>query len=166
MVVPSKGPVMKVMDRVVLRQTLDVLAARGESTPEGLLAEATPKDSPVHGFFEWNDNTAGHYFRLIQAAMYIKAIKYVPAPNQEPLVIDNIRVIHIRGRSASELRLTGTDATMQAIMRLEADLLDLRKRYGVCPELRPVLEGPIRKAMEDLTRLALSLPLAIENDPS
>jgi len=160
MVTPSKGPMMKVIDQTVLRQTLDVLAARGESTPEGLLAEATPEDSPMHGFFEWNNNTAGHYFRLIQAAMYIKVIKYIPAPKKEPLII-NIPVLHIKERSASKIPLAGTDATMQAIMRLQNDLVELRKQYRVCLELIPILEGPIHEAIQSLTRLALSLPLAI-----
>jgi hypothetical protein len=36
-------------------------------TPHQLLEVATPKSSPIHKYFDWNDESAAHKYRLDQA---------------------------------------------------------------------------------------------------
>jgi len=44
----------------------------GGLTASGVLAEAKRKGSPLHGLFDWDDTTAAHEYRLIQARQVIK----------------------------------------------------------------------------------------------
>jgi hypothetical protein len=55
----------------VVLARLEVLAAGGELTPDAVVADAKRKDSPLHGYFEWDDKQAGHKFRLMQARRLI-----------------------------------------------------------------------------------------------
>lgn len=42
-----------------------------------VVESARPKDSPLHGEFEWNDKKAGHAYRLNQARTLIRAVVLV-----------------------------------------------------------------------------------------
>lgn len=39
----------------------------GTLTPEQVVAEASAPDSPLHGYFEWDDSEAARRYRLVQA---------------------------------------------------------------------------------------------------
>ncbi len=44
-------------------------------TAEELLKAATPKSSPIHEFFDWDDTRAAHKFRIEQARHYILELR-------------------------------------------------------------------------------------------
>ena len=46
----------------------------GRLTAEAVVKTATPNDHPLHGQFEWDNNKAGHKFRVQQARSLIKAV--------------------------------------------------------------------------------------------
>lgn len=50
------------------------LAAREKATPEELVRLASPRRSPLHKFFEWDDEEAAHKYRVQQARDYMRAI--------------------------------------------------------------------------------------------
>lgn len=58
---------------------IDALAAienqNGQITPELVLDAASDPQSPLHRSFEWNDETAGHAYRLDQARALIRSVK-------------------------------------------------------------------------------------------
>lgn len=68
-----RGARLSDADAAIIGPALEQLAAaRGLDAPEGLtpseiVAAATPDDSPLHRFFEWDDSDAAQQYRLWQA---------------------------------------------------------------------------------------------------
>jgi hypothetical protein len=48
--------------------------AHGSLTPELVVEDARPKNSPLHDYFCWNDTKAAHLYRLSQAGLLIRQI--------------------------------------------------------------------------------------------
>lgn len=48
----------------------------GQVTPERVLEAAIDPASPLHKCFEWNDEKAGHAYRIDQARSLIRRVKY------------------------------------------------------------------------------------------
>lgn len=66
----------------VARKRLDDLYAKdGTLTPEQVLADAKRKESPLHGYFEWDDRKAAMFHRLTQARELIASYEIVIADN-------------------------------------------------------------------------------------
>lgn len=57
----------------------------GELRPKDVVAFAKPEDSPLHGFFEWDDDVAAEQYRLGQARQLIGRIKIEVTVNEIPL---------------------------------------------------------------------------------
>lgn len=47
-------------------------------TPEAVVGDAQPKESPLHDHFEWNNKVAAHEYRLDQARALVRAVLFVP----------------------------------------------------------------------------------------
>lgn len=62
---------------VVEREIERLVATNGAVSAVSLLEAATPEDSPLHPFFEWNDDEAAKKYRLSQAYMMILASRFV-----------------------------------------------------------------------------------------
>lgn len=58
-------------------EQLAALDTRGRLTPEAVLQEARPDDSPLHAFFEWDDAKAAEKHRLTQAGHLIRSVTVV-----------------------------------------------------------------------------------------
>ena len=54
---------------------------RGRLIAEDLVAEAADPSHPMHGRFEWDNNVAGHQYRLVQARQIIRAVRIRTAPD-------------------------------------------------------------------------------------
>lgn len=63
-----------------------LLEKHGEVTTEGLLRYATPKASPIHDCFEWDDAVAAHQHRLATARRYLREVTIVHETREEKLV--------------------------------------------------------------------------------
>lgn len=63
-------------DPQVIGERLEALRKkhRGELTPEDVVADARPKSSPLHSFFEWSDTKAAEAYRLAQARGLIRSV--------------------------------------------------------------------------------------------
>jgi hypothetical protein len=59
------------------RSALEKLAARhgGRYTPEIIVAEAADKDHELHDSFNWDNESAGHQYRLDQARTLIRVVR-------------------------------------------------------------------------------------------
>lgn len=69
--------VKKARERVKTEVAQELRRIYGEHSalkPSVVVAEAQPDDSPLHGEFEWNDEKAGHEFRLYQARHLIRVV--------------------------------------------------------------------------------------------
>lgn len=70
-----------------------ILDRDGSVTTSAYLKAATPKSSPIHDDFEWDDKKAGHAYRLNQAMHYIKRIKVITPGGEEQSVV-NVRPVY------------------------------------------------------------------------
>lgn len=58
-----------------LKQLCD--ANGGRITPEQVLEDAKDPESPIHDYFEWDNNAAANRFRLGQARALIRSVEYL-----------------------------------------------------------------------------------------
>jgi len=47
----------------------------GRLTPDNVVDAATDETSPLHGFFEWDDDAAAHMYRVEQARHLIRSVR-------------------------------------------------------------------------------------------
>ena len=85
-----------------------VLMARhgGQVEAEDILKDAQKKNSPLHSFFEWDDKTAAHEYRLTQAREIIRSIKIEHVDNETE------RVITVRAFQVPEEQNRSADRVM------------------------------------------------------
>lgn len=58
-------------------EAINAIAARngGRVTPEEVIDAARRTDSPLHDYFDWDDNSAAHKYRIEQARGLIREVK-------------------------------------------------------------------------------------------
>jgi hypothetical protein len=59
----------------------------GELTPDAVVEEATPEESPLHPAFEWDNEKAGHEHRKHQARNLIRKVEIVQAKIASPVYV-------------------------------------------------------------------------------
>lgn len=60
--------------KAVADELARINAQHGGLQPSVVVAEAEPKESPLHNEFEWDNKKAGHKYRLMQARTLIRLI--------------------------------------------------------------------------------------------
>ena len=150
-------------DDLALLLILEQLRLDGAVGPEQLVERARPEDSAIHHLFEWDDAVASERYRLEQARLYIARVEYVPAPEREAMLVE-MPTVTSRPTRLDAKCLSGVDLTLCSIERIYSELEDIRKRYAACPQLEPVISGPLESALSELTRLALDLDIEYPED--
>lgn len=106
----------------------------GELSPDLVVSAASPKEHPLHAYFEWDNKVAGPKYRLLQAEDLIRSIKVTykdrhgasqsvrwwhPVRTDTPSVYDPLDVI-----SENEI-------SMSVLLRqAERDWKLMKRRYG------------------------------------
>ncbi len=74
----TPGSRIRKADAKVLGETFERIKASGKHlTAETVLTEATNPRSPLHKYFNWDDASAAHQYRLEQARRLIRSIEVV-----------------------------------------------------------------------------------------
>jgi hypothetical protein len=75
-----------------------IFAKYGRLDAAILLNEATPRSSPIHKYFEWDDTEAAHRYRLHQATAMLCASKFVGLLNKQEKLPDAVpaRPVEVR----------------------------------------------------------------------
>ncbi len=133
------------MKKSVVRQELLRLTKlhRGKLKPEHVVQAAEPKNSVLHGCFEWDNTVAGLQYRLWQARSLIRVtVEY------SDKVLEKV---HTFVSLKSDRKTTGyrvlsevlSDEEMRAQLLREAleDLNIFKKKYRVLQELSSVFEA-------------------------
>lgn len=117
--------------------------AGGVLKPAALVRSAEPADSPIHGWFEWDDGAAAQAWRIEQARQLIQVtVTTIEKPKAEPVTVRAL-VSLPRDRTEGGYRLT-TAVLGDAELREEmlADALDelhrIKTKYATLRELAPV----------------------------
>lgn len=112
--------------------------------PDGVSAEelvlaATPKNSPIHQFFDWNNKTAAHKYRLHQARQYIVALR-VEFMERETKAYHSVYVENLDERRYMPIRKIHAQQNLmdQVVEAALKNLTYWRDRYGEYKEFRNV----------------------------
>jgi len=71
-----------------LREELTAIyERRGELTPAIALEESTPVGAPMHDQFTWDNNKAGHEYRLIEAHRLIQSVRVQHVSSNGPVTV-------------------------------------------------------------------------------
>lgn len=73
-------------------ELLKIADREGRLEAETVVAHATPEDHPLHPQFEWNNDKAGHKYRVDQARRLIQSVHVVYRPRNEGTTIAQIFV--------------------------------------------------------------------------
>jgi hypothetical protein len=66
-----------------IRERLRALESEtGTITPEALVDDARADDSPLHELFEWDNSVAAEKFRLHQARVVLKSVRYIEGQSE------------------------------------------------------------------------------------
>lgn len=127
-------------------QLLAVRDEHGTLTPAVVIAAATPEDSPLHGRYEWDDEIAGHKYRLVQAAEDIRSVRVVYAEGKQgPKSVRAFLAVRQDDDSPNREYLPTEDVLADPMMRhlvlreMERDLATLKAKYGHLKEFADLL---------------------------
>jgi hypothetical protein len=114
-------------------------------TPERVVDDARPEDSPLHEAFEWDDSAAAEEWRKEQARYIIRHVQVVL---EEPTVQTRVVRAFVNVVDREEQGYTSIQAAMaepelrrQVVARAFGELQEWRKRYRDLRELADVFEA-------------------------
>jgi hypothetical protein len=143
---------------VDLRALLDdIRARRGALTPDAVVEEAAAADHPLHDRFEWDDELAGHEYRVIQAGRLIRSVKVIVGESRVNAFVSLPVRAEIRQADSDEdaehrrreyVAVDNlTEGQYQIHLRMmRLDIALLRRKYGTYKEFR----AEILAALEDV----------------
>lgn len=122
-------------------QRLKELETDGELTPDAVLADAESVDSPLHGYFDWDDTSAAHKYRIDQARTLIRSVRVVM--NETKRQVSSIAYVRNPDLSPKERGYISTlklrsdkDVSRQALIReLERAEAALNRAYNIADAL-------------------------------
>jgi len=161
-------------DAQLLGTQFALLAPHGTLGKEDVLAEATSASSPIHDYFEWDNEIAAHKFRLEQARYYLGSIEIELFHEDETLRVrafHSIRLVQDDHGQENVFAFTpviidNPDWLDQIIRKALAELIGWRKRYNdysrLANPLAEVLAGPIQEAIDVLENgVPVALPSGV-----
>lgn len=124
------------------RQSLIALAERnqGRLTPEEVVEVARDPRHPLHGRFEWDDQKAGHAYRLAQARSLIRSVEVVITTHRlqiaAPLLVRDPDAGRGQGYASLASLRSRPDAAREAVLReMQAAASALRRARAVAAAL-------------------------------
>lgn len=126
----------------------------GQRLPELVLAKAEAGDERLRGYFEWDDSTAGHAYRLEQAAQLVRRVKVtvLRSPDEPPIKVRvyiarkelpaeestiepgaYIAIERVAGQTAYEASVQ--DAIRRDLLRLERKYRDTNLLFSMAEEV-------------------------------
>lgn len=122
---------------------------RGQLTPQDVVDDARPDESPLHHRFEWDDEVAGEAYRRVQAQQLIRSVKIsfpesAPAPERRSVrAFSSIRNggddAASEGYAPTE-EVVATDFGRKVLLRdLEREIASLKRKYGHLKEFAALM---------------------------
>lgn len=123
----------------------------GGITPEIVLDYARPEESPLHKFFQWDDNKAAEEYRLVQAAHLIRRIKVEYITEETKTV--TVRAFHCVVPDADHdeqpsgrgvyvpVEAAMSDYRSQLLDQCKRDIEAFKRKYAALKEVSKVIEA-------------------------
>lgn len=145
-------------DRVLDQEITRIYQRDGYVKPSIVLQEATPKESPLHGYFEWNNKEAAKQHRLWQARHLIRVARIISDDGQEEQLA-HIPVIRNEEHDSREGEYKAPSAIVESVDEYERALNMARAKLNGAKRAVQDLEAAAgRKAEPDglLARCSLA----------
>jgi hypothetical protein len=127
----------------------------GQLTPEIVIDYASPQDSPLHKFFQWDDSKAAELYRLEQARGLIRRIKveYVTEETKTVTVrayhciAPEIPMIDEDGEEQTNrgvyvpLETAMSDYRSQLMAQCKRDMDGFKRKYAALKEVASVIDA-------------------------
>lgn len=146
----------------VQREEMDAMlksmASGGRLTPQAVLEEAESAESPLHGWFEWDDTVAAAAYRLDQARDLIRSVEVTLIVEDRPIdvayfVRDPEKESDQQGYvTLDKLRKSPAHAKMHLQAELRAVLAALKRAEGYAQILQ--LTELLEQARASVRRLS------------
>lgn len=152
------GSRLKDEDAAIIGRVIDGLSsANGAVTAETVVSEARRPTSPIHRYFEWDDDKAAMQHRLVQARHLLRSVRIVvrKVGSDEPITIRRafVRVENDDGTVflPAVKALSNAKYRAQILARALGELKDWQDRYRDLKELAGLFEAidealPVAKA--------------------
>lgn len=140
---------MTVSLRDILQSILD---QHGELTPELVVTEARAEDHPLHGRFDWDNESAGESWRKHQASELIRSVKVVYREATETEEARTVRAFHAvrgpKGHAYQPAEAVADDPfTRQLVLNdMEREWKALRRRYEQFAEFLDMVRADVKDA--------------------
>ncbi len=131
----TPGARIRKADAKVLGEAFERLKSSGPLTADRVLSDAMNARSPLHRYFEWDDQKAAHHYRLEQARRLIRSIEVVledAKGKQVPMrAYYSVRDSEgQRGYEAMQFVFSSPDLADQVIEEAHAQLEAWKVKYG------------------------------------
>lgn len=119
--------------------------AKGELTPNDVLKDARHNNSPLHGYFEWDDTAAAEEYRLSQARGLIRSVVAIYVSDGKPA--KRMRAfVHINEPGAQHYRDTAHAMSQQktrdiVLRQAWREFQAWRRRYEELDEFSQLFEA-------------------------
>jgi hypothetical protein len=121
----------------IIGPAIDALSQQGAVTPRDVVDSARSTNSPLHPFFEWNDQKAADLFRVEQARNMLRSIKVKFVDGSTEIVARAFQVEATKAyegapREYRSFRSMADDSAFAARMMQSAydDLISWRRKYS------------------------------------
>ena len=134
----------------------------GQLNPKDVVREASNPKSPLHNWFDWDDNEASEKWRLHQARMLITTIKVNVVFNGNAKSYRkylNVNVGDEKGRFyvPTTIAIKNPDMKSQILQKAVNEIIYWEKCYSDYKELEDVFLG-IRKTKKRLKKMKILVP--------
>lgn len=129
------------VDPQVVGDTIAEIEQReGSCHPGSLVREATPETHPCHELFEWDNDKAGHKYRVDQARRVIRSIRIMRFPVAQTPAFISVRLPEEGATSyvSAERVVNNRSYREFALNDALKQLVGLRNRYSYLHELQSI----------------------------
>lgn len=143
-------------DAQVVGERIEVLKAEmgGKVKPVDIVSDATSKKSPLHRYFEWDDNEAAHRYRLRQARNLVQSlvtieVVYKGSPVETKIAFVSVRDGGEAGYVATIEAMSDEGRREEVLEQARSDLRSIRLRLAIFKECADAVDS-IDDALENL----------------
>lgn len=133
-------------DHEAIRAELERLKSDGVIRPVDVVEAARDEESPLHDWFQWDDDEAAHQYRLLQARNLLRVyVNVEPSKDSEP-VRAFVSLTSDRAREGGGYRalaeVMGDDAMREQLLRdAFVQFRNMQKRYQHLKQLSKVWDA-------------------------
>lgn len=147
----------------LVQELLNIQAKYGELTAANVLKAAKFKKSPLHDYFDWNNDEAAAKWRLHQANKLIVKAKVTITPTEDRTVNAFISVrttedgpkqfVHVPdAMSDNMLAAQIFEQLSEKIIKIEEQLMAMQLLYGATKKALKAAKKPIQKQAKSLRK--------------